>query len=483
MMIDSYEYSDAEGMSDIFKVETTVKLCGRDHNPGGPMGVDADGNPTNVEYYISYLANVGPEYSSSNGLSNITSGAFLCKRDNWEQGDFVDEAGLGDIVGAGSDFGLEQGRHVRVNYPNYNKTDLVDENNNEVWMTGPRIAGEGLYECYNGGSCIAPDVCTCKDGWTGFDCSEPLCRHMQALEWNPVDDAFSGQIVGCLNGGICSAKDDCTCIQTVSVLWKIHKGAQRGMTGWTGTDCSMPVCVQGFYDPFCSNENAPGGEGCFRCANGGLCTAPDYCECADGWTGFDCKTPKCEVVANFLVRKQLDTVDEEKINYFETDPCTMQDISVPRLDEGTEYYRGNCTLPNQCTCHCFWSYYPSMCFTNGNNCTAPWQDLDMFKVRSALEPYQMFGTRDCVDGYEGVVDGKDRYMSCHMEIIVPSTFVRYTFDILVFGTIFSVFFSAGYIYIRRRMKRRYILAKIERRKSRRSSEESVTGADQNAFTY
>ena len=124
-----------------------------------------------------------------------------------------------------------------------------------------------------------------------------------------------------------------------------------------------------------------------------------------------------------------------------------------------------------------------MCYTNGNNCTAPFQDIDMFKLRSALEPYQMFGTRDCVDGYEGVVDGKDRYMSCHMEILVPTTFVRYTFDILVFGSIFSLIFSASYVYIRRRMKRRYILAKIERRKSRRSSEESVTGADQNAFTY
>ena len=95
----------------------------------------------------------------------------------------------------------------------------------------------------------------------------------------------------------------------------------------------------------------------------------------------------------------------------------------------------------------------------------------------------MFGSRDCVDGYEGVLDVKDRYTSCHMEVVVPSTFVRYTFDILVFGSLFSLVFSAAYIFIRRRMKRRYILAKIERRKSRRSSEESVTGADQNAFTY
>ena len=37
------------------------KMCGRNHNPGGMLGVDAGGNPTNVEYYKSYLAGVGPE--------------------------------------------------------------------------------------------------------------------------------------------------------------------------------------------------------------------------------------------------------------------------------------------------------------------------------------------------------------------------------------------------------------------------------------
>ncbi|GMH98404.1 hypothetical protein TL16_g13406, partial [Triparma laevis f. inornata] len=79
-----------------------------------------------------------------------------------------------------SDFGLAEGRHVRVNFPNYNKSDLVDENNNDIWLTGTSMPGEGIFECYNGGSCVGPDTCTCKDGWAGFDCSEPLCRHMQA---------------------------------------------------------------------------------------------------------------------------------------------------------------------------------------------------------------------------------------------------------------------------------------------------------------
>ena len=68
----------------------------------------------------------------------------------------------------------------------------------------------------------------------------------------------------------------------------------------------MPICVQGYFDPFCTDaEFAIGGEGCYRCANGGNCTAPDLCTCAQGWTGYDCKTPVCEIVIDGLTQKQL----------------------------------------------------------------------------------------------------------------------------------------------------------------------------------
>lgn len=34
-------------------------------------------------------------------------------------------------------------------------------------------------------------------------------------------------------------------------------------------------------------------EGVYACANNGNCSAPDVCECATGWIGFDCRTPVC----------------------------------------------------------------------------------------------------------------------------------------------------------------------------------------------
>ena len=34
---------------------------------------------------------------------------------------------------------------------------------------------EVLRGCYNNGTCVAPDTCRCADGWSGHDCSVPVC--------------------------------------------------------------------------------------------------------------------------------------------------------------------------------------------------------------------------------------------------------------------------------------------------------------------
>ncbi len=254
--------------------------------------------------------------------ANLTSQGFLCERYEWEQGDYVDDAGLNKESAIGGSDGLLSGRHVRVNYHNY----IRDKNDKYNWSEKDSVPGEGIFACYNEGSCIEPDVCTCRDGYTGFDCKIPLCRHQQ----------MDGTVVGCLNHGQCVKKDACKCKREQSVLWMQYEGANRGLTGWTGSDCSMPICSQGYFDPDCTdNHFAVGGEGCFRCHNDGLCIAPDVCQCADGWTGFNCKTPVCRLTATPLIKRQLMTVDENKIKLFENDPCGMKDFHDGNLFKST----------------------------------------------------------------------------------------------------------------------------------------------------
>ena len=69
-------------------------------------------------------------------------------------------------------------------------------------------------------------------------------------------------------------------------------------------------------------------------------------------------------------------------------------------------------------------------------------------------------------------------MSCHLLIYIPSYFEAWTLTWLIILSIFSVSVTVAYVYIRRKMKRKYLLAKIERRRSRRSSEESARNSQQ-----
>ena len=107
-------------------------------------------------------------------------------------------------------------RRIRVNYNNYVKET------EEIWIKGPPLPGEGLYQCFNRGSCVSPDVCSCPDGYDGFDCRTPLCRYEQR------DNKVSKlEIVGCLNGGLCQRKDTCECILSSSIMHTVHVEVKR----------------------------------------------------------------------------------------------------------------------------------------------------------------------------------------------------------------------------------------------------------------
>lgn len=406
-----FEYFDIEEISSSFRypIVGDVRVCG------------AKLHPTGDTYHlpIKYLPTRLDSIKKTDSL--YTSDHFLCNRYSWEQGNFVNNVGLLDGAGSEFDHELEPGRHKRVNYNNFIKNISVS---GHKWYAGEIVYGEGIFVCYNGGSCVAPDICECRTGYTGHDCRTPVCRYLQT----------SGEMVGCMNGGICIDKDRCECLKTPSILWMTYSESERGFTGYEGSDCSMPICTQGYYDPTCNDSKyAPGGQGCYRCHNGGQCIGPDECECSNGWSGYDCKTPICVVKATSEIRNQLMTTDENKVTLFENDPCGLGGFHTPSSD-----IHGHCVLPNKCTCTCKETYDSKLCRAFGGvHCKRPFKDR-LSKYRNVLLPNEIFGTRECSSGYEGLTNDDNEFITCHLKIYEPTFFVKHSISMILFCVFISI---------------------------------------------
>jgi hypothetical protein len=361
-----------------------------------------------------------------------------------------------------------EARRIRQNHIAYQENMTQRETFYRDLYFNPR--GEGIYHCYNFGSCVSPDTCSCIDGYTGPGCRVPLCRHIQR---DP--SSVGNNVVGCLNSGVCGRKDKCTCPQVRSILETIHPDAAQfplfppylGWTGFNGSDCSIPVCVQGIFDPTCTGVT-PGGEGCYRCKNGGICTAPDICTCPPGWRGYDCTEPSCTMMADANTLNQLGTQSLDKVQQFELNPC------MSYIQTDAEFFmngrlgkfmigRGNCSKPNHCTCLC----------TDENPEILPWTIEDN-TMEHPHEPDEILGRFTCSQGFEGLLDQKGFFTTCHLKIKVPTTWERYTVELIALMVFLGMIFGFAYYRFKKFIRRRYLLKKAERRRSRKSSESSIS---------
>ena len=50
---------------------------------------------------------------------------------------------------------------------------IADRDNNSI----RGMSAVCTYVCENGGRCVGPDKCQCEEGWSGIDCTRPVCKH------------------------------------------------------------------------------------------------------------------------------------------------------------------------------------------------------------------------------------------------------------------------------------------------------------------
>ena len=73
-------------------------------------------------------------------------------------------------------------------------------------------------DCVNGGTCVAPNHCTCPPGWTGATCSQGAWGS-KVHRWGVLRVSFFFLSAAtcsppCQNGGSCISPDSCVCTQS-----------------------------------------------------------------------------------------------------------------------------------------------------------------------------------------------------------------------------------------------------------------------------
>jgi hypothetical protein len=121
--------------------------------------------------------------------------------------------------------------------------------------------------------------------------------------------------------------------------------------GWTGSDCSVPVCP----GSFCYIDSQTLTYRCNECSGNGVCGQDGVCQCATGWTGTDCS--QIPTGANCTQNGQI-------LSDFPINQCVCNPTYSGR-DCELQLCLNNCSSAGICTqagtCNCSKNFYGEDC--------------------------------------------------------------------------------------------------------------------------